>query len=49
MRDAFFLAYGGLHWGYGEVARLPLKAREQFVEALDRQLDFERAEMERKR
>jgi hypothetical protein len=49
VRDAFFLAYGGLHWGYSEIARLPIKTREQFVEALERQLDFERTEMDRHR
>ncbi len=27
VRDAFFLAYGGLHWEYAEVARLPLRTR----------------------
>ena len=49
MSDAFFLAYGGLHWGYGEVARLPLRVRRQFVETLERQLEFEKTEMERRR
>lgn len=48
MSDAFFLAYGGLHWGYGDVARLPLRVRQQFVEALERQLEYEREQMKRK-
>jgi hypothetical protein len=43
MQDAFFLAYGGLHWGYQEVRQLPLRVRAQFVEALERQLAAERA------
>lgn len=49
LRDAFFLAYGGLHWEYADVARLPLRTRQEFVEALERQLDFERQELERGR
>ncbi len=47
MRDVFFLAYGGLHWEYAEIARLPLRTRQQFVAALERQLDYERQELER--
>ena len=43
--DAFFLAYGGLHWGFEEVRRLPLRTRSEFVGALERQLDFEREQM----
>ena len=46
--DAFFLAYGGLHWGIQEIRSLPLATRRQFVEALERQLDFEREQMERR-
>jgi len=42
MQDAFFLAYGGLHWGFEEIRRLPLRRRAEFVEALDRQLAYER-------
>jgi hypothetical protein len=49
VKDAFFLAYGGLHWQYSEVAGLPLRTRQQFVEALKSQLDFEKQEMERRR
>ena len=49
LKDAFFLAYGGLHWEYAEVTRLPLRTRQEFVEALERQLYFERQEMERGR
>ncbi|MEN6358278.1 MAG: hypothetical protein ABFD83_14490 [Armatimonadota bacterium] len=45
MRDAFFLAYGGLHWEYAQVAGLPLRIRHEFVEALEKQLDFERQEL----
>ena len=44
VRDAFFLAYGGLHWEYAEVAKLPIRTRQEFVDALERQLDFERQE-----
>jgi len=47
VRDAFFLAYGGLHWEYAEVAKLPLKTRQQFVEALENQLDYEKQELEK--
>ena len=47
VRDAFFLAYGGLHWEYAEVAKMPLRARQQFVEALEGQLDYERQELEK--
>jgi hypothetical protein len=46
--DAFFLAYGGLHWGWSEVKALPLGVRREFVEALERQLEFERQQMERR-
>ena len=49
MSDAFFLAYGGLHWGWSEVKMLPLGVRREFVETLERQLEFEKAEMERRR
>jgi hypothetical protein len=42
------LAYGGLHWGYAETKALPLRVRREFVEALERQLAFEREEMERR-
>lgn len=42
MQDAFFLAYGGLHWGFEEVRRLSLRRRTEFVEALERQLEYER-------
>ena len=47
VNDAFFLAYGGLHWGWSEVKGLPLGVRRQFVETLERQLEFEKSEMER--
>lgn|GEM_PF-3247508 len=49
IRDAFFLAYGGLHWSFSETRALPLSVRREFVEALERQLAFEREEMERRR
>ena len=42
MRDAFFLAYGGLHWSYTAVRDLTLSQRAYFVEALTRQLAFEK-------
>jgi len=45
MQDAFFLAYGGLHWGYEEIRRLSLRRRGEFVEALHNQLEYERAQM----
>jgi hypothetical protein len=44
----FFLAYGGLRWSYTEVRSLPLRVRREFVEALERQLAFEREEIERR-
>ncbi len=47
MQDTFFLAYGGLHWGYQEIRALPLRVRIQFVEALERQLASERAQLAR--
>ncbi|OPZ83576.1 MAG: hypothetical protein BWY76_02206 [bacterium ADurb.Bin429] len=48
MQDAFFLAYGGLHWGYREVCALSLRMRAQFVEALERQLAYEREQLKGK-
>jgi len=36
-----------LHWGYAEIAGLPVQTRRQFVEALERQLDYEKQELER--
>jgi hypothetical protein len=45
MQDAFFLAYGGLHWGFTEIARLTLRQRAAFVEALERQHDYERRQL----
>lgn len=42
MSDAFFLAYGGLHWGWSEVKALPLRVRHEFVAVLEQQLEFER-------
>ena len=45
MQEAFFLAYGGLHWGYEEIRRLSLHRRSAFVEALDRQLAYEREQV----
>lgn len=47
MQDTFFLAYGGLHWGYQEIRALPLQVRMQFVEALERQLETERRQLAR--
>jgi len=43
----FFLAYGGLRWSYSEVLALPIMRRRHFVEILERQLDFEKQQMER--
>ena len=48
MQDAFFLAYGGLHWGFEEIRRLPMRRRAEFVEALERQLAYERAQLARR-
>jgi hypothetical protein len=42
MQDAFFLAYGGLHWGFEDIRRLSLNRRVEFVAALERQLEYER-------
>ena len=49
IKDAFFLAYGGLHWSFSEVRSFNLRTREQFVEALEQQLEYEREEIEKKR
>ena len=48
MRDVFFLAYGGLHWSYEDVLTMPIRRRQEFVEALERQLDFEKSELEKR-
>ncbi|HPD17972.1 MAG TPA: hypothetical protein PLE19_23800, partial [Planctomycetota bacterium] len=48
LRDAFFLAYGGLHWGYQDVLALSIRRRQEFVEALEKQLEFERHELEKR-
>jgi len=40
-RDAFFLAYGGLHWSYQDVLNMPIRTRQEFVEALEQQLNAE--------
>ncbi len=45
MQEAFFLAYGGLHWGYEEIRRLSLHRRAEFVDALDHQLAYEREQL----
>lgn len=42
MQDAFFLSYGGLHWGFEEIRRLTLQQRAVFVDALERQLAYEK-------
>jgi hypothetical protein len=38
-----------LHWGYNEIVSLPLGVRREFVDALERQLAFEKSELERNR
>jgi len=48
VRDAFFLAYGGLHWGYHDILAMPIRRRQEFVEALERQIEFEKRELENK-
>jgi len=48
MQDAFFLAYGGLHWGFEEISRLSLHRRAAFVEALERQLAYEQTQLARR-
>ena len=45
MQDAFFLAYGGLPWGFEEIRRLTLRQRVAFVEALERQHEYERRQL----
>ena len=45
MQEAFFLAYGGLHWGFEEIRRLSLRQRGDFVDALERQLAFEHEQL----
>ena len=47
MQDAFFLSYGGLPWGFAEIRRLTLRQRQAFVEALERQHAYERAQIAR--
>lgn len=47
LSDAFFLSYGGLHWSFQEVQALPLRVRREFVETLERQLEFEREQATR--
>ena len=42
MRDVFFLAYGGMHWSYQDVLSMPIHRRQEFAEALERQLEYER-------
>jgi len=49
LSDVFFLAYGGLHWSYGDVMTMPTHVRRSFVEMLETQLEHERKEMERKK
>ena len=49
MTDAFFLAYGGLHWSYGDVMAMPAHVRRRFVEMLETQLEYERKQMERRK
>ncbi len=43
--DAFFLSYGGLHWGYADILAMPVRVRKQFVEMLERQLQIEKEAM----
>jgi len=45
--DVFFLAYGVLHWNFWETWTLPFSVLHEFVEALERQIVFEREEQER--
>ena len=42
--DCFFLAYGGLRWGFAEVMAMPRSVRRDFVERLKRQREFEQEE-----
>jgi len=48
LTDAFFLAYGGLHWSYGDVMAMPAHVRRRFVEVLETQLEYERKQRKRK-
>lgn len=43
----FYLAYGGLGWGYSEIESLPIALRRRFVERLEMQLECEREEIEK--
>ena len=45
MNDAFFLAYGGLHWSYADILALPVRVRKRFVEMLERQIEMEKEEL----
>jgi len=48
LRDVFFLAYGGMHWSYQDVLAMPIRRRQEFVEALERRLEFEKSELEKR-
>ena len=45
----FYLAYGGLGWGYNEIASLPVSLRRRFVERLEVQIEAEKSDIERSR
>jgi hypothetical protein len=47
--DAFFLAYGGLHWAYADILALPLSTRKKFVALLERQIELEKEELSKTR
>jgi hypothetical protein len=40
--DAFFLAYGGLHWTYSDILAMPVRVRKRFVELLEKQIELEK-------
>ena len=42
MSDAFFLSYGGLHWGYADILAMPVSVRKKFVALLEHQIEMEK-------
>ena len=41
MGEIFFLAYGGLRWGYQDILDMPIRIRKKFVEMLEQQIEME--------
>ena len=41
MGEIFFLAYGGLRWGYQDILDMPIRVRKEFVRMLEQQIEME--------